>query len=212
MEKGRKQRFLEAGEGLFSLHGYKDVSIEDITSHLGVATGSFYSCFTTKEAFYSKILDVIEARGKRMAGRVVARFQSPMNQLKALYRFTTLGILKNRILRGILTEDKRYLYPGWMERQASESSLRHYIEGQFTEILRHGGNRRVFRSGLFHDPKRMVVSLFDTILLNLESDDISDLMDDILLLLERGLKRRLRLRQRDERRDRRTIQSEKLRL
>ena len=212
METDRKQRLLKAGEALFSQHGYRNVSIEDITTLLGVATGSFYSFFPTKEAFYSEILDKIEARGKKMAERVTSRFRSPMNQLKALYRFTTLGILKNRILRGILTEDKRYLFPRWLERQHNEGSLRAYLERKFSEIIRNGLEGRVFRSGLFHDPRRMVVSLYNTILMNLESEDIGDLMDDILLLLERGLKRRLRLRHRDERRDRRNKQTEELQI
>ena len=143
MGKDRKQSFLEAGEDLFSLRGYKDVSIDDITSHLGVATGSFYSYFRTKEGFYSEILDVIEARGKRMAERVVSRFQSPMNQLKALYRFTTLGILKNRILRGIQGSGG---YTHW-----NSTGLR----GQHTQHDRLSSRRgRRYHNNLHHSARR----------------------------------------------------------
>jgi AcrR family transcriptional regulator len=201
MEK--REAFILVGEKLFSRHGYRDVSIEDITQAAGMGTGSFYNYFPSKEVFYGAIIDIIERQGIEKTDRILGRLQSPVNKLKAIARFTTLGIRRNPILRGVITRDRRYIYPGLEARLASKESLAEHLEKAIGEIIREGSDKRVFRSGLFHNPKAMVVSLYNAILLNLDNENIEELIDDLLLLVERGLKRRIRLRRKDERRDRR---------
>ncbi|MBA7592877.1 hypothetical protein ES708_35076 [subsurface metagenome] len=51
----------------------------------------------------------------------------------------------------------------------------------------------------------MVLAIYDAILMNLDSDRAEDLMNDILHLLERALKRRVRLPGSGTLRDRRKI-------
>lgn len=189
---------------MFSSYGYKEVNIEDVSKSAGLSTGSFYKYFPSKESFYSEILDRIEMQGIREADRIVTSFESPLNQLKALYRFTTLGIKNNRILRGILTRDEKYIFPGSEERKNRDKSLRTHIEGMIADIISNGTRKRIFRSGVFNDPKQMVIAIYDAILMHFETENIEELINDILLLLARGLRRRIRLRNRDERSDRRT--------
>ena len=52
MGRNRRDTLLKIGERLFSEHGYRDVSIKDITSTAGLGMGSFYTYFSSKEAFY----------------------------------------------------------------------------------------------------------------------------------------------------------------
>ena len=95
MAKDRKETLLRMGERLFALHGYRDVSIKEITENAGLGTGSFYSYFPSKESFYSSILDRLEQRGIQEVQKHVSSFQSPLNKLKALYRFATLALQRN---------------------------------------------------------------------------------------------------------------------
>jgi AcrR family transcriptional regulator len=199
----KREAFIHVGEKLFSRHGYRDVSIEDITRAAGTGTGSFYNYFPSKEDFYGAIIDIIERQGIEKTDRILNRLQSPVNKLKAIARFTTLGIRRNPILRGIITRDRKYTYPGLEARLAAKESLPRHLEKAIGDIIREGSDKRVFRSGLFRNPRAMMVSIYNAILLNLDSDDIEELIDDLLLLVERGLKRRIRLRRKDERRDRR---------
>jgi AcrR family transcriptional regulator len=199
----KREAFFRVGEKLFSQYGYRDVSIEDIAQAAGMGTGSFYNYFPSKEAFYGAIIDTIERQGMEKTDRILGRLQSPVNKLKAIARFTTLGIRRNPILRGIITRDRKYIYPGLEARLATKESLADYIENAIGGIIREGSDKRVFRSGLFHDPKAMVVSIYNAILLNLDDGNVEELIDDLLVLVERGLKRRIRLRRKDERRDRR---------
>jgi AcrR family transcriptional regulator len=205
MGADKRQLFLKVGEELFSRYGYKDVNIEDITKEAGVGTGSFYTYFESKEAFYEQILDNLENQGIRSVDRLVAGFKSPVNKMKALYRFTTLGVKNNPILLGILTGNKKYLYPGQQNRLAGKSPLRAHVEKVISAIIREGSRKRVFRVRQYKNPRRMVLAIYDAILMNLDSDGAEDLMNDILRLLERALKRRVRLPGSGVLRDRRKI-------
>ena len=204
MRADRKQALLAAGADLFSLHGYRDVSIEDIARGAGVGTGSFYTYFPGKEEFYDEILDGIEEQGRQEVDRLVASFESPLNRLKALYRFATLGIRRSPLLLGVLTGTKKYAFPGQAARRARGDTLRSHIEEKIGEILADGARAMELRVALFHDPRRMALALFDAVLLKLETENVEELMDDVLRLLQRGLARRLQLRagraRREERR------------
>jgi len=205
MGADKRRLFLKVGEELFSRYGYKDVNIEDITKEVGVGTGSFYTYFSSKEAFYEQILDNLENQGIRSVDRLVAGFRSPVNKMKALYRFTTLGVKNNPILLGILTGNKKYIYPGQQDRLSGKSSLRAHVEKVISEIIREGARKGVFRVRQYKNPRRMVLAIYDAILMNLDSNRAEDLMNDILHLLERALKRRVRLPGSGTLRDRRKI-------
>ena len=71
------------------------------------------------------------------------------------------------------------------------------------DIIEEGMQKRVFRSGIFKDPTRMVSAIYQGILIGIDHEESDDLLYDILLLMSRGLKRRFRLRKRDERKDKR---------
>ncbi len=195
-----RRTLLDAGRKLFAKYGYKAVSIGDISREVGMSVGSFYNYFESKEAFYGAILDSIEEEGMKNADIVVRRLHSPLNRMKAVYRFATLGLKNNVILRGVMLRDEKYLYPGISGRT---ERLRPHIEGMLREIIREGTSKGAFRTGLYQDPARMILAIFDTIVVRLEDPTVDLLIADILTLLQRGLRRTLRLRRRDERLDRR---------
>ena len=203
MEKNRRDTLLKIGERLFAQHGYRDVSIKDITAAAGLGMGSFYTYFTSKEAFYSAILDGIEQRGIREVEKHVNSLHSPLFRLKALFRYATLSLRSNEILRGIYSGERRYLYPGLEERMSRGNTLFARIERLVEEILAEGTRKGVFRTSLFRNPKRMLIAIFTTLPLNVPGPHTEDLTDDVMMLIERGLKRWLRFRQRDERLDNR---------
>jgi AcrR family transcriptional regulator len=189
----KEQLLLRLGEDLFSRHGYKDVNIDAICEAAGFATGSFYNYFPSKEVFYARVLGMQEARGIAMADRIVAGLKSPLNQLKALYRFITLGLKRNPLLRGILTRDRRYSFPGWADHTGSGSALYRHLEDLLRRIIDEGTRQRVFRPSRYHDPVRLIITVMEAILPYTDAEGSEVLIEDILTLLERGIKRTLRL-------------------
>jgi AcrR family transcriptional regulator len=201
MAGNHKGTLMKIGERLFSQHGYRDVSIKDITSSAGLGMGSFYTYFPSKEAFYGEILDAIEQRGIHDVEKHVNSLRSPLFRLKALFRYATLSLRSNEILRGIYTGEKRFLYPGIEERAQRGSGLLQRIETLVEEILAEGTRRGVFRTSLFRNPTSMLIAIFTALPLSARGLYTEDLSDDVMMLIERGLKRWLRFRQRDERLD-----------
>ncbi|MEX2444377.1 MAG: TetR/AcrR family transcriptional regulator [Alkalispirochaeta sp.] len=208
MKVNRRNLLIRSGMELFSRYGYRDVSVEDIVRRAGLSVGTFYKYFRSKEAYYEQILGLIEREGIRKAQQVVARLHSPVNKLKAVYQFVVLGMRKYPILRGVLSGDERFLYPGFDLDNGAIGALRQHIEELVAEIIRDGSRRGIFRPGLYEDANRLVMALLDTMIAHLDDPEVEALSRDMLRLMQRGLRRAIRLRRRDERRDRRLIQDD----
>lgn len=208
MKANRRSLMIRSGLELFSKYGYRDVSVEDIVRQAGLSVGTFYKHFRSKEAFYDEILRLIQREGIRKAEQMVGRLHSPINKLKAVYQFIILGMRRYPILRGVLRGDERFLYPGIDVGSGGVGVLRKRIEEIVGEIIREGSRRNVFRPGLYRNAHALVMVLLDTVIARLDDPDIESVSKDMLVLLQRGLRRTIRLRRRDERLDRRTIQDD----
>ncbi|MFW5827184.1 MAG: TetR/AcrR family transcriptional regulator [Alkalispirochaeta sp.] len=208
MKANRRNLLIRSGMELFSRYGYRDVSVEDIVRRAGLSVGTFYKYFRSKEAYYEQILSLIEREGMRKAQQVVARLHSPVNKLKAVYQFVVLGMRRYPILRGVLRGDERFLYPGFDLDGGAIGTLRTHMEELVSEVIRDGARRGIFRPGLYEDATRLVMALLDTIIDHLDDPEVEQLSQDMLRLIQRGLRRAIRLRRRDERRDRRLIQDD----
>lgn len=192
----RREQILQAGERLFAEHGYRGVTIAEVAAAVGVSTGSFYSHFPDKETFFGVILDRLTDRGVLQARAVIARFKNPMNQLKALYRFITLGLRGNPLLLGVLTDERRFGYPSPDERNRRRQRLLQSVGGLIDDILADGIRRLIFRVGRYHDTRRLLLSIYGALLSAIDSDHFEELTQDMLLLMDRGLRRRLTLTRR----------------
>lgn len=189
----RREQLLQAGERLFAEHGYRGVTIAEVAAAVGVSTGSFYSHFPDKETFFGVILDRLTDRGVLQARHVIARFKNPMNQLKALYRFITLGLRGNPLLLGVLTDERRFGYPSPDARNRRRQRLLQSVGGLIDDILADGIRRLIFRVGRYHDTRRLLLSIYGALLSAIDSDHFEELTQDMLLLMDRGLRRRLTL-------------------
>ena len=201
--KGRREQLLQAGERLFAEHGYRGVTIAEVAGAVGVSTGSFYNHFQDKESFFGAILDRVAEQGIRQARQVISRFKNPMNQLKALFRFITLGIRSNSLLLGVLTNARRFGSPSPAERDRRRRVLLQSVGGLIDDILADGIRRLTFRVGRYHDARRLLVSVYGALLSEIDSDRIEELTQDMLLFMDRGLRRRITLSGRANRLDRR---------
>lgn len=206
MKHDRRALLINAGIELFSHSGFKKISVEEISSHCGLSVGTFYKHFASKEAFYETILEIITREGIRKARRVVDRLQSPVNQFRGLYQFVVLGVRRYPILRGVLANDQRFLFPGIEHSCTSVASMRAELQRMFNQIISEGARRGIFRPGLYSDASVMVVALIELVIINQEREQSEELAQDLLTLLQRGLRRAVRIPRPDELRDRRTLE------
>lgn len=81
-ERGRRtlRKLLDAAAFEFGEHGYYDASISGITHRAGVALGSFYTYFDSKDAIFRALVSDMSEAVKRAAGEALAE---PMSALEA---------------------------------------------------------------------------------------------------------------------------------
>ena len=151
------------------------------------------------------ILDRIAEQGIQEARLVISRFKNPMNQLKALFRFITLGLRNNALLLGVLTDTRRFGYPSPAERDLRRRQLMLSVGRLLDEILEEGARRLIFRVGRYHDTRRLLISVYSSLLTDIDSQHFEEITQDMLLLIDRGLRRRLTLTKRANRSDQRRV-------
>jgi AcrR family transcriptional regulator len=203
MGSEKKDILLRIGERLFARHGYREVCVRDIAAAAGMGAASFYTYFPGKEALYEQIIDRLEQKGISEMEKRVEGFKSPLNRLKALFRSVISSLRGNAILLGLYSGEKLYAYPGSEKRARRENVLFLRIEGQIERILSEGARKGIFRTDVFKNPKLLLMTVFRSLLADSAPVNLEDLIFDTSLLVERGMKRWIRLRMRDERLDRR---------
>ena len=150
--------------------------------------GSFYTYFASKEAFYSDILDAIEQRGSPGSGK--AREQPPLPALPpegALPLHNAQPAKQRDPSRHLLPGRSATCTPARRTREQRQHSLFARIEALIEEILAEGTRRGMFRTSLFRNPKSMLIAIFSAVSLNGASS--TEMADDVMMLIERGLKR-----------------------
>lgn len=120
----RRQELLEAAERLFLTNGYTETGVSDIVRETGVAQGTFYYHFKTKEdvltAIVHKTADELESRLKRIAGNTEL---SPVDRLHRLLDTLFLFMDTNKHLIALVHMD-------------SNALLHHRLMGTMSRIIR----------------------------------------------------------------------------
>ena len=83
-----REDLIDTGTELFARYGLKKTTIADLTDPVGIANGTFYQFFDSKERLY---LDVVEREGQTVADEIVAdSFAVEDDPEPAIRRFMTL--------------------------------------------------------------------------------------------------------------------------
>ncbi len=78
-----RKRLFAAAVRLFAAHGYADTSVERIVREAGVAKGTFFVHFATKDAVVTELVRNQIRVARRERDRVLARGGSPVEALRA---------------------------------------------------------------------------------------------------------------------------------
>ncbi|MBE0448803.1 MAG: TetR/AcrR family transcriptional regulator [Actinobacteria bacterium] len=108
-----RQRLVEKGRELFSTVGVKKTSIDELTQAVGIAKGSFYAFFNSKEEMYLDILEMEE-------NSIRAQFMAQVIQGKPITKET----FKSFILEGIRVMETNPLFRRMYEKSELEQVLR----------------------------------------------------------------------------------------
>lgn len=95
----KKAEILRCGRELFSANGFKDTNVSDITKKAGIAAGTFYLYYPSKDELFMEIYNEENVRLKREIMSALDLDGDPMAVIGEMIRLNYEGMTANPILR-----------------------------------------------------------------------------------------------------------------
>ena len=95
----KKKRIYECGKEIFSSKGFKDTNISEITQMAGIAVGTFYNYYDSKEKLFMDIFLEENTQLKKETLKKLDLNQSPLDVSKQMMALNLAGMNENPILR-----------------------------------------------------------------------------------------------------------------
>lgn len=136
-----RQAILEAAVRVFGSTGFRDAKIADIASEAGVATGTLYNYFSSKEEIFQSILEDGREQMRARVSECVAIVE-PLERLRSLLRCLLEFLEEHGALFAI------YVQLGTTERHTlrqaddpKDDEFRHLLLGVFEQAIVDAGAR-----------------------------------------------------------------------
>ncbi|GCE14044.1 TetR/AcrR family transcriptional regulator [Tengunoibacter tsumagoiensis] len=100
----RADRILDVASSLILRYGYKKTTIDDIAREAGVAKGTIYLHWKTKDDLFLSLLMREKIRGARMVEQEMSR-DPDGNTLHGMMKYSLLMLLKHPLLRSAVLQD-----------------------------------------------------------------------------------------------------------
>lgn len=95
----RKAEIIKYGRELFSSKGFKDTNVAEIARMAGIATGTFYNYYTSKDKLFMEIYLEENVKLKKDIMDSVNLEASPINIMKEIMSLNLKGMTSNPILK-----------------------------------------------------------------------------------------------------------------
>ena len=126
-----RKTLLSNGKELFSKYGLKKTSITELTSAAGIAQGTFYNFFESKEDLYFEILEQEESDSAVYLEDIVKSSKSAKESIRNIIKCTSDMLEKNQFIRRIF-ESKDY---DLMVRKLSDKKLENHQKNDTLRVL-----------------------------------------------------------------------------
>lgn len=95
----KKTQIYDSGKELFSLNGFKDTNVSDITKKAGVAVGTFYNYYSSKEKLFMDIFLDENVKLKKSCLQSIDLNSSPLEVVRQMLALNVKGMKASPILR-----------------------------------------------------------------------------------------------------------------
>lgn len=126
-----RKTLITKGRELFSKYGLKKTSITELTNSAGIAQGTFYNFFESKEELYFEILEQEEANSAKYIENIVTTSSSARESIKKIITCTFDLFERNQFIRRIF-ESKDY---DLMLRKLSTEKLENHQKKDTLRVL-----------------------------------------------------------------------------
>jgi AcrR family transcriptional regulator len=100
----RREEILKSALELFREEGFEKVTVESIAKKTGIAKGSFYNYFKSKEEVYEAVVSSVASRSLELAKEILSEGQSPKERLMRYIDWTfELAKMQEKSLSRVLS-------------------------------------------------------------------------------------------------------------
>lgn len=142
-----KNKIYESAEQLFHQHGFENVNIDDIVKHAGVAKGSFYVHYESKDVLISLLIN-------DYVNKVDTDYKTYLDSMALNTKadeiiLSLAGKIADVITNDIGHENMRLLYKTQLAKDAGTKATMNYnreLYKMFYDILQKGIEQKAFRA------------------------------------------------------------------
>ena len=131
----RKAELSRCGKELFSSKGFKDTNVADITKMAGMATGTFYNYYPSKDKLFMELFIEENVRLKKHIMEVINLDADPINVMKEMMYLNLKGMKADPILKEWYN---REVFSRIEQGYREENGLEHvdFLYDSFIEVVR----------------------------------------------------------------------------
>lgn len=158
----RKNELLDAAQELFFTKGYKQTSIESIIKKIGVAKGTFYYYFKSKEDLLDKLTYKMSKKILEEIKKIVEKDDlNAIDKLNQVYAVAGSVKLENiellKVLLKAFYNDRNLFFRHKMFMSSME-----ILAPEFSKIIRQGVNEKVFNTPFPDEAARLIFEIANT--------------------------------------------------
>lgn len=158
----RKDEFLDTAQELFFTKGYKQTSIESIIKKIGVAKGTFYYYFKSKEDLLDKLTYKMSKKILEEVKKIVEKDDlNAIDKLNQAYAVAGSVKLENiellKVLLKAFYNDRNLFFRHKMFMSSME-----ILAPEFSKIIRQGVNEKVFNTPFPDEAARLIFEIANT--------------------------------------------------
>ncbi len=155
----KKAEILRCGRELFSANGFKDTSVADITKRAGIAAGTFYLYYPSKDELFMEIYNEENVRLKQEIMSELNLDGDPMTLVGEMMRLNYEGMTSNPILREWYNRD---VFTRIEQKFREQNGLEkvNFMYASFTDVVKKWQADGKMRADIDSD---MVMAIFASI-------------------------------------------------
>ncbi len=184
-EKNRREEIIKAASNLFSKKSYHDVTMEQIAVAVGVAKGTIYLYFESKENLYLGILEHTYKTIESILEKEIAKEDPAPQKLKKMLRLIFQFYFQNLDVLRILTRDETRLI---REHYEFTEHWRHRRIKLYRKILEKGIKEGSFRPANTELMALIVFGLVGSVMFFYPTDKTAgEIAEEVFSMISEGI-------------------------
>ncbi len=184
-KKGRKEEILDAAANLFSQKSYHDVTMDQIASYVGVAKGTLYLYFNSKEKLYLEILEDTYGEIESILEKEIAKDDPAPKKLRKVLRLIFQFYFQHMDVLRILSRDETHLIREHFE---FTEHWRHRRVKLYQKILEKGIKEGSFRPANTKLTAQIIFGLVGSVTFFYKSDkNAGEIAEEVYVMISDGI-------------------------